>query len=254
VGVEKPIFAPREPNSLAQLGISPLTGSGNLWRRQPQVVFEQRVNFTRATQLRARVGVLQSGEDFPGNVMPPGTRIAPRRPGLEGRFEIAHAIDDQRRVEVAPGFHVSTSHLGGLSVPSDLFSLDWFATPVNRVQFTGAFFRGRNVAHFGATRQAFVFHADGRITPVHSTGGWAQLSLIATDRLSFNLMGGQQDDRNSDLNRLGIAKNMTGAANVMYRLAPNVVVSLEALQLRTTYLGLGTRKNNRYDLAVAYMF
>src|SRR5207248_5736340 len=30
-GLEKPIFAPREPNSLAQVGVSPLTGAGNLW-------------------------------------------------------------------------------------------------------------------------------------------------------------------------------------------------------------------------------
>jgi hypothetical protein len=36
-GLEKPIFNPREPSSLAQVGISPLTGAGNLWLWLPQV-------------------------------------------------------------------------------------------------------------------------------------------------------------------------------------------------------------------------
>ena len=37
--------APREPNSLAQVGVSPLTGAGNLWLWTPQVRFEQGVQF-----------------------------------------------------------------------------------------------------------------------------------------------------------------------------------------------------------------
>jgi hypothetical protein len=40
----------------------------------------------------------------------------------------------------------------------------------------------------------------------------------------------------------------------MYRLAPNVILSLEALQVRTNYIGSGIRLNNHYDLAVAYQF
>ena len=40
----------------------------------------------------------------------------------------------------------------------------------------------------------------------------------------------------------------------MFRIAPNVVLSFEAEHLRTLYLGLGTRINQRYDMAIAYMF
>jgi hypothetical protein len=40
----------------------------------------------------------------------------------------------------------------------------------------------------------------------------------------------------------------------MFRLAPNVVLSFEALQMRTTPVGGPTRHNNRYDLAIAYLF
>jgi hypothetical protein len=77
--------------------------------------------------------------------------------------------------------------------------------------------------------------------------------LFATPRLSFNLYGGEQDDRNRDL-AYGIGKNLSYAGNLMYRLAPNVMVSLEGAQVRTDIIGTGTRINNHYDLAVAYLF
>ena len=44
-GLESPIFAPREPASLAQVAYAPLSGAGNLWLWIPQVRFEQKVRF-----------------------------------------------------------------------------------------------------------------------------------------------------------------------------------------------------------------
>ena len=251
-GIEKPVFNPREPTSLAYVGILPLSGSGNLWHWEPQVRFEQRFSLSEMSSLRAQIGVFQTAEEYgteDGNL-----DLEHHRPGLEGRFELAHRFDDSRRLEFAPGFHVSKSHVNGFSVPSNLFSLDWLITPLARVDFTGAFFTGKNVAHLGGLRQGFRIAPDGRAIPVHSQGGWAQLTIRAMERLSFNFMSGQEDTRNSDLLGFGVAKNLTGAANVMYRLAPNVLLSFEALQARTTHVGAGTRLNNRYDLAVAYLF
>jgi hypothetical protein len=176
-----------------------------------------------------------------------------RRPGLQGRIEYAHSFDDDRRVEVAPAFHLSTSHVSGASLPSRVFSLDWFANPWSLLEFSGAFFSGENLHHLGALRQGYVTHPSGAMDTVRSRGGWAQLSFPVTPRLTFNVFGGIHDDRDRDLYR-GIAANRTGAANIQYRIAPNVIISLEAMQLRTTYLDTGRFKNNRYDLAVAYLF
>src|SRR5215831_10819750 len=61
-GLEKPIFNPREPSSLAQVGVSPLTGAGNLWLWIPQVRVEQDLRFTSATSVRAQLGVVQTRE------------------------------------------------------------------------------------------------------------------------------------------------------------------------------------------------
>ena len=255
-GLEKPIFSPREPNSLAQVGVSPLTATGNLWLWIPQVKFEQKIKFSDRARLRAQIGAVATQERLSyqaTNYMPD---IASTRPGLEGRFEFAYGSQEGRRLEIAPGFHTSVTHVADTSVPSNLVSVDWFMNPLSKLEFTGEYFSGQNVAHLGTggIRQGFTVIADGVVFPVHSQGGWAQLTWIPLRRLSFNFFGGQQDDRNSDLIGSRIGKNQKYGANFFYRLAPNVLVSFETSQLRTTYLGIGDRVNNHYDLAFAYLF
>jgi hypothetical protein len=75
-----------------------------------------------------------------------------------------------------------------------------------------------------------------------------------TPRLSFNAFGGQEDDNNRQLTPGEIAKNQSYAANIMYRLGSNILTGFEVSQVRSTYLGSGTRINQHYDLSFAYLF
>lgn len=253
---DKPLFAPRDPTSLAQVGLAPLTGAGNLWLWLPQVRFEQRFNFSDRSELRAQLGVMQTSETS-ANVPAQFTATLERyRPGYQGRFQFARSIGSGR-IEIAPGFHTSRTHVAGTSVPSNLFSMDWLVAPVvNRLELTGAFFHGENVAHFGTggIRQGFTVLGSGNVRAVKSTGGWSQLKIGATDRLSFHLMTGIHDDRNADILNTGIGRNLAAGANFFYRIAPNVIFSFETMQVRTTYLGTGRRLNNHYDLSLAYLW
>jgi hypothetical protein len=262
-GLEKPLISPRDPNSLAQVGLSPLSGAGNLWLWIPQVRVEQRLRLGGQVALRAQVAAVQTNEVLPSYATaapgyPNATGYIPelesRRPGVEGRLEFSHG--EERRIEIAPAFHRSVTHAADSSVPSNIFSLDWYARPFAPVEFTGAFFTGQNVAPLGtgAYRQGFTILAPGYVRPVHSRGGWAQLTLRATPRLWFNLFSGEQDDRDSDLVRGGVGKNLAYGANFFYRLAPNVLLSFETAQVRTNYVGGSTQLNNHYDLALAYLF
>jgi hypothetical protein len=135
-----------------------------------------------------------------------------------------------------------------------LFTVDWLVQPWKSWQLTGLFYTGENAASMGTLRQGFVIFGPRNAIPIHGTGGWAQLSYTLTSRATLNLMSGQHDDRNTDLRFGGISKNLAYAANVHYRIAPNVFVGIEAFQVRTKYLSFGKRLNDHYDLALAYLF
>ena len=175
-------------------------------------------------------------------------------PALEGRFEFWHKFGEHTRIELAPGFHTAQTAENGISVPSRLFSFDWFANPWEKIEFTGAFYRGENIAGLGTIGPGYFIEGPMLVRPVQSIGGWAQLAWLATPKLTFHLIAGQHNNQASEVSDGLIDKNQGYAANLVYRLAPNVLFSLEGMQLRTSYVGSGTRLNNHYDLGVAYLF
>jgi hypothetical protein len=254
VGQDKPILSPREPDSLAQVGVSPLTAAGNLWLWQPQARVEQRFHFGERTILRAQGGVFQTSESFPSVPAEYRDTLASARPAGEGRFELGHDFGGDRAIEIASGFHVSQTHIQGRSLPSRIWSVDWMIRPLSQFDISGMYFSGENVGVVGALRQGVTFFSDYTARSVGSQGGWVQLAFRPTSQWSMHLYGGQQDDRDHDLLAGAVSKNLIYAGNIMYRFSPNVLASFEASQVRTTYLGSGTRLNPHYDLALAYLF
>jgi hypothetical protein len=259
VGQEKPIISSRDPNSFAQVGVSPLTGAGNLWLWQPQIRVEQRFSFNRDTGLKAQVGVFQTSLLNITNsglyASPvPGQPTEDSTPGAEGRVELWRQWSESGRLEIAGGFHVNHNHVGPFSLPTNVYSLDWFFRPFSKLEFSGMYFHGRNLAVLGGLQQGYAVLPGGKWLPVIGSGGWAQLRFPVTQRLAFDIYGGQQDDMSKDLLPGFIGRNEAYFANVQYRLAPNVIVSFEGGQVRTAYFPAGTRLNNHYDLGVAYLF
>lgn len=254
-GQDKPIVSPRDPDSLAQVQVSPLTGAGNLWLWQPQMRVDQRFHFGQEAGLTAQVGVYETSE--PAYASRGGLNSALAsvpRPAIEGRFEFWRKFGENARVEIAPGFHESTTHAGGFSAPSRLATVDWLIQPVTKVRLTGMFFTGENVAGLGGLRQGFSIFNNIRAVPIGAEGGWAQFSYLPTKRLTFNIFSGQESDRAADLLSGDIHRNFMYAGNAIYRLGSNVLIGMEVSQLRTSYFLLPSKLNNHYDLAVAYLF
>ncbi|MCC6293597.1 MAG: hypothetical protein IT164_13180 [Bryobacterales bacterium] len=250
-GQEKTLVGLRDPTSLAYSGVSPMTAAGNLWRWQPQIRFEQRLALSTSTQALVQAAVVQTAEESGGT--PGALPLERRRPALQGRLELAHNLDANRRFEIAGAFHASTTHAGPYSIPSRVYSVDWFANPVRLLEFSGVLYGGQNLHHFGAFRQGWAVTPTGAHA-IHTRGGWAQLSVPFHPRVSLNLIAGAMDDRNRDLTAAMIASNRNAAANLIFRIAPNVLVALEAMQIRTLYLNGGLSRNPRYDLSIAYQF
>jgi hypothetical protein len=260
VGQEKPIISPRDPDSYAQVGVSPLTGAGNLWLWQPQIRLEQRFSFDANTGLKAQAGVFQtsllnSTTNADNYATPaPGQQSENSSPGGEARLEFWRQWNETGRLEIAGGFHVNHNHVGRFSLPSNVYSLDWFFRPISKLEFSGMYFHGRNLAVLGGLQQGWDVLPGGRWKSVVGSGGWAQLRFPVTERLAFDIYGGQEDDVSADLLSGFIKKNQAYFANAQYRLAPNVILSLEGGQVRTQYFQMGTRLNDHYDLGVAYLF
>ncbi len=250
VAFDKPLIAPMEPESLAQVGVSPLTSAGNLWLWQPQVRVEQRFHLDSKSGIRAQAGVWQTAEG--ANNLPPDT-LARTRPGIEERVQYWRDLGEHSRIEVASGYHLSDTHILGQTAPSRIFAMDWLIRPIERIEFSGTYFQGENAGVLGGLRQGVII-VNGIAHSVHTQGGMAQVKIRATPRLTFNVFGGQQDDRNSDLVKGSVGKNQTYAANAVYRFGSNILTSFEASQTRTDYIGSGRRMFPHYDLAIAYMF
>jgi len=83
LGLMKPLISPHNPNSMAYIGITPLTSAGNLWRWQPQVRFEQRAGW-----FKGQAAVMQTNEDSTG--APANLLSSRRRPSLELRAAAAN--------------------------------------------------------------------------------------------------------------------------------------------------------------------
>jgi hypothetical protein len=254
VGQDKPLISPYQPDSLAEVGIPPLAGAGNLWLWLPQARYEERFNLGTNTGFKGQVSLLQTEESYAAIPAPLAATLEPSRPALEGRFAFWHKFDDTRRFEIAPGFHVSSTHVAGTSVGSNIGSFDWLIIPASHLQFSGTFFTGQNVASLGALGNGFVILAQGSALPVHSIGGWAQLGVPITNRLTLHVFSGVQDDHNLYLSASSLVHNWIYASNLMYNFGPNVVVSLEALQMRTRSFAGVDALQNHYDLAIGYLF
>jgi hypothetical protein len=253
-GQDKPLISPRDPDSLAQVGYSPLTGAGNPWLWQPQIRVEQRFTLSQDNGWRVQAAVFQTSNPTDMPASPESYQVEESRPGAEGRVEYWQRWGESGRLEIAGGIHFNRNHLGDVSLPSDVYSVDWFFRPFRKIEFSGMLFHGRNVPVLGALPPGYTVLPNGQTVPVRSNGGWAQMRIPITSRLAFNVYGGQQVNRNTDLVFGNSGSNAGYFSNFMYRLAPNVIVSLEGGQVRTDYYQIGNRLNDHYDLAIAYLF
>ena len=251
---DKPLISPREPNSLAEVGVPPLADAGNLWLWVPQVRYEERFSMGANAGITAQAAALETNEGYEYVPATLAGTLEKSRPAVEGRVGFWKSWNNERRVEVAGGFHTSTSHVAGASAASRIYSVDWLAAPFTKLQLSGTYFRGQNFASLGALPSGFSVTSNGAVVPVRGQGGWTQISSPLTSRLTLNLFGGLQDDRASDIGTGDVMQNLTYAGNLMYHVRSNVIFSLEALQMRTRLKADGDLIRNRYDLALAYLF
>jgi hypothetical protein len=246
IGQDHVVLAPRDPTSLAAFAFPSLFRSGNLYLRAPQVRVERAlgVRFRAAGALVAPIGGDFPGEDY--RFVPPalpGERS--RRPAIEGRlaFDSTTDVDAPRVVSVGvSGHHGSERRVGG-SAQAWAAALD-FALRRDRVGIAGEVFRGENIDAFGGATGL-----DAR-----ASGGWAELQLFASPRLSFHGGAGLDELRGVRSTALPRRRNRSAYGSVIVSLTPELQGSFEYRWLATLPGAGSERRNHHVDWVLAYKF
>jgi hypothetical protein len=120
------------------------------------------------------------------------------------------------------------------------------------VAIQGTIWTGENLDNFyGGIGQGINTTLDKSIGAM---GGWAQLLLFPTDKLTCSVGYGLDDPDTDDLNDGQRSKNQQIFANAAYNFTPAFQVALEYINMKTDYKGGDDAKNNRVQGAVVYKF
>jgi hypothetical protein len=244
VGQDHVILAPRDPTSLAALAFPMLFRSGNLYLRAPQV----RVERALTSRVRAMAGIVAPiGGDLVGEAyvfVPPalgGERS--RRPGVQARLAYTTGeASSPRLLDIGLSGHTGWERRGIELVKSWAAAVD-FAARRDVIGVAGELFAADNADAFGG--------ATGLDAP--SAGGWSELQLFPSDRVSFT--AGLGLDRVSGGRRFTLARgeNRSAYGNVIFSLTPEVQASFEYRWLRTL-VGNVERPNHHFDWVLVHKF
>lgn len=254
IGQDKSLISPLQPTSFAWVGVPPLSGAGNLWLWRPQIRYEERIPISSSTQAALQAAVIETDEYYSAPYLPANIFVRPARPAFQARIQLQHNWTDETRLTVGLGMHASETHLLGHSIPSRVVSMDVFYKPIQKLEISGTLFYGENFANLGGEPPGVTVESNSVVIPVHGAGGWFQVALPVTSRLTFDVYAGRQANDSNDLNPYEVFRTLTYAGNVLYRLGPNVVIGFEGSRNRLEEYEARQLLTNRYDATVAYLF
>ncbi len=253
-GQDKPLVAPLQPTSFAQVGIPPLAGAGNLWRWLPQVRYEERIPISNSTRAAFDAAVIETNENYSSTSLPANTYLQAMRPGIQARFELQHHWTEETHIAVGIAAHASESHVNGQSVPSRVLSVDALYKPFEKLELSGTIYYGENFASLGGEPPGVTVRPDGFVIPIHGAAGWAQVALPVTSRLTFDFWAGRQTNTRHDLAYDDVFRTLSYAGNILFRISPNIVIGFEGSKDELENYHLNQLLTNRYDATVAYLF
>lgn len=252
-GQEAPPIVELNPSSLAAIGLSPLSSSGNLWLWIPQI----RINGDLVQGSKARFGLEVAALAPQGYVAQgpfvtqPDRAESSKRPYLQSRVRLRWG-EGAKAGELSVG-----GHLGWLATTGDSL-LDSKAAAVllrlplgQKVEVRGEAFTGQAIAGLGGGGIGQNFGPNDE--PVRSKGGWGQVLVRPTSEWELGAGYGQDDPKDEDLDvATARLKNETFEGHIQWRPSP-LVLGLEYRHIATTY-GSGEETAGHINLALGAEF
>lgn len=252
-GQEAPPIVELNPSSIASIGFSSLSGSGNLWLWIPQLRVQGDLNGGEGARVYLEGTVLApTGNTAQGAFLTqPDRAEQSKRPYLQGRVGVRWTQDG------LPGEVSLGGHLGWLSTSGDSL-LDSRAgavmlqLPLGKVvEIRGEAFTGKAIAGLGGGAIGQNLGVNG--VPVRTTGGWGQLLVRPAPQWELGGSYGIDDPKDADLDpATSRLKNQTFAGELVWRPSP-LVIGLEYRHIATTYTA-GQATADHLNLALGAEF
>ncbi|MHB8481879.1 MAG: hypothetical protein ACYDBV_03960 [Nitrospiria bacterium] len=251
------ILAPLNPTSLAHQAIAPLSSSGNLWNRMPQIRVDQNIYLDGFGKLLLTAGILRpiAGDNWTNGGAQQldisGSGEQTTHPFYQGRIALSVNVLNQPATLGLSGHYGNENTTIGTTLETSAGALD-LTLPLGPVTLTGEAFTGKNLDQFlGGVLQGVNPATLGEIS---SKGGWSQISFTPFPAINLNLAYGIDQPEIAQLNNGDRSKNQTLTANLIWKLGPRLSSGIEYNNIKTDYKNLSSGEDNYYNLAVIYYF
>jgi hypothetical protein len=270
-GQDRLFFAPLAPTSLASLAVPALSYSGDLWAWTPQVRVEHRVVLSDASSLSFQGGIL---DNLTGDTPPDAYNRYPSwgeesgQPAYAARVSWSHRMFGQDLTVGAGGYYGRQDWGFSRGVDGWAATADLMLPVGKRVEFTGAFYRGRAVAGLGGgIGQSVLLNGpfDSPATTfrgLDSVGGWAQLKFKVKSNFEINGALGIDNPFAGELRRYNAftiypgsyTRNLSPLVNFIYQIRSDILFSTEYRYLNSTVLDSGSFSAHQISLSMGYIF
>ncbi len=270
-GQDRLFFSPLAPTSLATLAVPALAYAGDLWAWMPQVRIEHRVVLSDVSSLSFQGGIL---DDLTGDFPPEPYYRYPTwgeqsgQPAYAVRVSWTHRMFGQDLTVGAGGFYGRQDWGFSRGVDGWAGTADLTLPVGKRLEFTGAFYRGRAVAGLGGGIGQSVLLNGAFGNPattfrgLDSMGGWAQLKYKIKSNFEVNTALGMDNPFAGELRQFSVntiypgayTRNLVPLVNFIYQIRSDILFSTEYRYLNTTVLDSGSNSANHINLSLGYIF
>jgi hypothetical protein len=270
-GQDRLFFVPLTPSTLATLAIPALSYSGNLWGWTPQVRVEHRVVFSDESRLSFQGGILDSlSGDLPSQEFSryPTWGEQSGQPAYAARVSWSHRMFGQDLTVGVGGFYGRQDWGFSRSVDGWAGTADLLLPLGKRLEFTGAFYRGRAVAGLGGGIGQSVLLNGPFMDPattfraMDSMGGWAQLKFKVKSNFEINGAFGMDNPFAGELRQYNAntiypgsyTRNLSPLVNFIYQIRSDILFSTEYRYLNSTVLDSGSFSAHQISMSLGYIF
>jgi hypothetical protein len=270
-------FAPLNPASLVHVAIAPLTNSGNLWNRLPQLRWDADWDLGGEWKAGTKVALVRSfTADESGRIAsaPAGNNATAATasdlagsgefsggPAYQALAELVRKVDGRAWIVGASVQYLRESFNSVVPAPAGasnhrvegLLGSAHFVLPVlARCELSGEGFYGRsdqNLQGLGS-----VYNDLGSVRTSQTRGGFVQARLKPLEDWSFNLMAGFESIDQLGLAAGSIYRNQTFAANAVWDASPELALSVEFGRIHSTFVDALAGESKSLGLAAQYKF